>query len=257
MYDKKENQTTTQTAEQKNPIQVADRLFAVIEELSKSGPTGLIELSNTLGLHKSTTHRLLTSLMYMDYVRQDEESGKYSLSFKLLEISSRILGHIDVLSTIHPYLKELADISGETVHLVKRDGLDVVYIDKVESSSNSVRMVSRVGSRTPMYRSGVGKALLAMMRPEEVRTIWGDSKIEALTEYTVTDLDELFIILEEARENGVRCIASSIMDYSGKPKYAFSISGPTVRMTDERILELSKLMLQTKKKLEEELGYHS
>ena len=41
-----------------------------------------------------------------------------------------------------------------------------------------------------------------MMRPEEVRTIWGDSKIEALTEYTVTDLDELFIILEEARENG-------------------------------------------------------
>ena len=71
------------------------------------------------------------------------------------------LGHIDVLSTIHPYLKELADISGETVHLVKRDGLDVVYIDKVESSSNSVRMVSRVGSRTPMYRSGVGKALLA------------------------------------------------------------------------------------------------
>ena len=100
MYDKKENQTTTQTAEQKNPIQVADRLFAVIEELSKSGPTGLIELSNTLGLHKSTTHRLLTSLMYMDYVRQDEESGKYSLSFKLLEISSRILGHIDVLSTI-------------------------------------------------------------------------------------------------------------------------------------------------------------
>lgn len=174
----------------------------------------------------------------------------------------------DVLSTIHPYLKELADISGETVHLVKRDGLDVVYIDKVESSSNSVRMVSRVGSRTPMYRSGVGKALLAMMRPEEVRTIWGDSKIEALTEYTVTDLDELFIILEEARENGyaldneenengVRCIASSIMDYSGKPKYAFSISGPTVRMTDERILELSKLMLQTKKKLEEELGYHS
>lgn len=268
MYDKKENQTTTQTAEQKNPIQVADRLFAVIEELSKSGPTGLIELSNTLGLHKSTTHRLLTSLMYMDYVRQDEESGKYSLSFKLLEISSRILGHIDVLSTIHPYLKELADISGETVHLVKRDGLDVVYIDKVESSSNSVRMVSRVGSRTPMYRSGVGKALLAMMRPEEVRTIWGDSKIEALTEYTVTDLDELFIILEEARENGyaldneenengVRCIASSIMDYSGKPKYAFSISGPTVRMTDERILELSKLTLQTKKKLEEELGYHS
>ena len=50
VYDKKENQTTTQTAEQKNPIQVADRLFAVIEELSKSGPTGLIELSNTLGL---------------------------------------------------------------------------------------------------------------------------------------------------------------------------------------------------------------
>lgn len=61
----------------------------------------------------------------------------------------------------------------------------------------------------------------------------------------------------EENENGVRCIASSIMVTAASQNMHFSISGPTVRMTDERILELSKLMLQTKKKLEEELGYHS
>ena len=56
----------------KNPIQVADRIFQVLESLARGGPAGLMELSNTLGLHKSTVHRLLNSLIYMGYVRQDE-----------------------------------------------------------------------------------------------------------------------------------------------------------------------------------------
>ena len=77
--------------ENKNPIQVADRLFLVMEQLAETGPVTLAELCSHLDLNKSTVHRLLSSLMYMDYVKQDSETGKYSLSFKLLGLSNKLL----------------------------------------------------------------------------------------------------------------------------------------------------------------------
>ncbi len=135
--------------EEKNPIQVADRLFLTMETLAQRGPMGLIELSNQMELHKSTVHRLLNSLIYMGYARQDLETGKYSLTFKLLELSNQLLAHVDVIEIVRPYLKKLMRQTGETVHFVQKDGNYAVYIDKVESDQNSVRMVSKVGSRTP------------------------------------------------------------------------------------------------------------
>ena len=66
--------------EEKNPIQVADKLFGVLEFLAKKDSAGLLEISNALGLNKSTTHRILRSLIYLGYVSQDEDSGKYLLA---------------------------------------------------------------------------------------------------------------------------------------------------------------------------------
>ena len=88
--------TREEIREEKNPIQVADRLFLTMETLAQRGPMGLIELSNQMELHKSTVHRLLNSLIYMGYARQDLETGKYSLTFKLLELSNQLLAHVDV-----------------------------------------------------------------------------------------------------------------------------------------------------------------
>lgn len=101
----------------KNPIQVAERLFQVIERLAENGPMGIMDLSAELGFHKSTTHRLVTSLQYMGYIRQDEESLKYALSLKFLEIGSKILEQTNMASLIHPSLKKLSEQTGETVHL--------------------------------------------------------------------------------------------------------------------------------------------
>lgn len=163
--------------ESKNPIQVAEKLFRVIELLAENGPMGIMELSASLGFHKSTVHRLVASLQYMGYIRQDEESLKYSLSLKFLEIGSRILEQTSMAALIHPSLKRLSEQTGETVHLVKREGTEAVYIDKVESFASSIRMVSRVGSRIPLYCSGVGKALLAELTDREIGEIWKNSRI--------------------------------------------------------------------------------
>ena len=175
----------------KNPIQVAERLFQVIERLAENGPMGIMDLSAELGFHKSTTHRLVTSLQYMGYIRQDEESLKYALSLKFLEIGSKILEQTNMASLIHPSLKKLSEQTGETVHLVRREGTEAVYIDKVESTVSSIRMVSRVGSRIPLYCSGVGKALLAELPDPEIEDIWNSSEITSLTPYTVTSLSAI------------------------------------------------------------------
>lgn len=251
--------------ESKNPIQVSERIFHTIEYLAQSGPTGLQELSNELKLNKSTVHRILNSLICMDYVRQDAETSKYSLSFKFCRISNLILSQNSMIDIARPYIKQLAELSGETVHLVQIDNIHAVYIDKVESPRNSVRLVSMVGKSIPLYCSGVGKAMLADMPDEKLRSIWEQSEIKKITEYTITDFEKFQEVIQDIRKNGysldneeneagVRCIAVSLKNFQGRPSYAISISAPKDRMDDSRILELKKLILDTKEKISRETG---
>lgn len=251
--------------ETKNPIQVSERIFHTIECLAASGPMGLQDLSTELGLNKSTVHRILNSLICMDYVRQDPETSKYSLSFKFCRISTQILSQNNMVDLAKPYLKQLAEQSGEIVHLVQLDGMNAVYIDKVESTHNTVRLVSMIGKSIPLYCSGVGKAMLAEMPDEKIRYIWEQSDIRRLTDYTVTDFAQFEKLIEDIRKNGyamdneenelgVRCIAVSLKSFSGKPSYAISISAPKDRMSDERIQELKEMILGTKEQILKEVG---
>lgn len=251
--------------ESKNPIQVSERIFHTIEHLAQSGPTGLQDLSHELGLNKSTVHRILNSLICMDYVRQDPETLKYSLSFKLCKIANQILSQNDMIDIARPYIRQLAELSGETVHLVQMDGLYAVYIDKVESSRNAVRLVSMVGKSIPLYCSGVGKAMLADMPDERIQSIWEQSEITKITESTITDFGEFLELIKDIRkegyaldneenEPGVRCIAVSLKSFHGGPSYAISISAPKDRMDDSRIHELRELVLETKEKIALEMG---
>lgn len=249
----------------KNPIQVADKLFLVLETLAQSGPVTLADLTRRLELNKSTAHRLLSSLIYMGYVKQEDGTQKYELSLKLLSISNQFLTRMDIVDVMRPHLKALAEETGETVHFVQLDGIEAVYIYKEESYQNSVRMSSKVGNRIPLYCSGVGKAILAHMNEDAVSQIWGNSDIQTLTSYTITEYTRFLKQLENIRqcgysldneenELGVRCIAVSIPDYSGNYHYALSISAPTTRMSDERIETLSKLILNEKAAILKSLG---
>lgn len=250
--------------ESKNPIQVTDRLFLVLETLAELGPSTLAALCQNMDLNKSTVHRLLSSLMYVGYVKQEPETGKYMLSFKLLTLSNKILSRMDILEIVRPFFKRLSEETGETVHFVQIDGYDAVYIYKEEAYQNSIRMASKVGSRIPLYCSGVGKAMLADMPEDRVKEIWDSSTITALTPMTITDFDRFQEVLKEIRvrgyaldneenELGVRCIAVSLPDYRGKTKFAFSVSAPASRMDDTRIRELSQIILRTKEEILREL----
>lgn len=253
-------------SEEKNPVQVADRLFGMVELLASEGTLGLTAISNRLKLNKSTVHRLLNSLIFMGYVKQNEENGRYELTMKLVDLANRLMDTKDVVQIVRPHLRRLMELSGETVHFVERDGADAVYIDKVESFSNKVQMVSHIGSRLPMYCSGVGKAIAAELDARETEEIWRSSVIVRRTPYTITDYQEFRRNLEEVRERGyaldneenetgVRCVAASLRDYNGRARYAFSISAPVHRMYNDRIAELARYILEAKKEIQKELLY--
>lgn len=251
--------------EQKNPIQVAGRLFQVLELLVDKGSVGLMDLSTTLELNKSTAHRVLNSLIYMGYAKQNEVDGKYEPTFKIVDMANRIMSKVDVVRLVRPCLRKLMEATGETVHFVERDGLDAVYIDKVESFNNGIQMVSRIGSRIPLYCSGVGKAMVAQMDQWEAEEIWNSSRIEKLTPCTITDYVAFqkeitdirsrgYALDNEENETGVRCIACCLKDAMGRAKYAFSISAPVSRMDNERIQRLAEYVLKAEKEMEETIS---
>ena len=253
--------------ETKNPVQSAERIFQVMEMLAENGEMGLMEISAALDLHKSTVHRLLMSLVYMGYAKQDETTQKYMLSYKIVNMAGKILDRMDILQVAKPYLERLSDLSGEAVHLVQREGNHILYIYKIEAKVGTIRMVSHVGMIHPMYCSGVGKAIMATLPEREVKQIWNESVTEKKTDKTVTDYDEMQKLLEEVRKNGyalddeenekgVRCIAACLHGYQNEVKYAFSISGPTSRMTRERVMELAVDVKKVQEELSRELGYY-
>lgn len=248
---------TDQNQKNGNPIQVADRLFSVIELLAVQGALGLMDITSALHLNKSTIHRLLASLQYMGYVRQHQDDGKYELTYKFVELSSYLTEQTDIVQTVRPFLQKLMENSGETVHFVKRIGTKAVYLDKVQNPGNNIQMVSRIGSQLPLYCSGVGKAILSLLPDSEIHSVWEQSNIVKKTANTITDYSDFFIELQKIRKNGyaldneenevgVQCIAVAFTLPNQNQYYAFSISAPITRMNEERISEISHYMLMAK-----------
>lgn len=249
---------------EKGGVQSVERIFQLIEHLA-AHPTGvsLQTLAGETGLAKSTVHRLLASLVGLGYVVQDEENGHYRLTLKMFELSSGIVDSMDIMGVAKAHLERLSQRTGEAVHLVIRDGRDIVYIYKTESGP--MRMASRVGLRSPLYCTGVGKAILATLPGDELEDIWTHSNVQKLTDKTITDLEELrsqlvevrangYAIDDEENELGVRCVAVAIPGPDGRAESAFSISGLAPYMTPERIRRIATLALDARTDILADLG---
>ena len=179
-------------AAQASPVQSIDRVIDIIEALgATSHGMSLTDLSNTVGLHISTTHRLLSALIARGYVQKEPLMGRYRLTMRLFEVGSRAVGGVNLVSIARPYLEHLADFTGETIHLVARYADEVVYLYKEDTSNTIVRMASFVGLHSPMYCTAVGKSILAYLSRDEVRGIWGRSVVTAFTPNTITRFEQL------------------------------------------------------------------
>ncbi|MDK2878227.1 MAG: IclR family transcriptional regulator, regulon repressor [Thermoanaerobacteraceae bacterium] len=250
---------------QDNTVQSIERAINILEELAeeKEG-LGVTELSRRLNLHKSTVHRLLSTLLSLGYVEQNPYSEKYRLGIKLLHLGGAILERMDLRKEAHDLLKELSDEVNEAVHLVVPDGNRALYIDKIDSS-RTIRMYSQIGRRAPMHASAVGKAILAFSSEDFVRKVI-DEGLEKYTSNTITDPGKLvehlktvrargFAVDDEENEEGIRCVGAPIFDYSGRVIGALSISGATVTVTPDKVKILAARVKEYAAKISRRMGW--
>ena len=241
------------------------RAFGILEILAAhEGEMALAEVAERSGLNKSTVHRILSALTELGYVRSAD--GRYSLTLKMFEVGSMPLSRLDITAIARSHLERLRDAAQETVHLVTLDQCDIVYIQKLECSSNAYQMASHIGMRRAAYCTAAGKSILSTMTDRQAQDVFEASDVKPITARTITDFEQLRPELAQARqtqvtfdeeenEPGMRCVASPIRDYTGRARYAISLSAPLVRMDDERMAELVPLLRQTSADISAELGF--
>jgi IclR family KDG regulon transcriptional repressor len=249
-------------------IQVLDRALALLEVLSHKGPDlTLAQLSELLKLHKSTAHRLIMVLERHRLIEKNSNTGKYRLGLKLFELGTKAIGQLDLRERARPFLERAVLETGETVHLCVYDDGEVVYLDKVEPT-RSVRLASSVGRRNPAYCTAVGKALMAFLPEAEVEIASAKFGFRQLTRKTISNMLELkaelarvrkqgYAVDNEENEEGVCCVGAPVWSFGTHPVAAISVSGPTFRMTPEKIPVVAQSIAAIAQGLSRQLGMSS
>ncbi|MDF2670785.1 MAG: iclR helix-turn-helix domain protein [Paenibacillus sp.] len=249
-------------------IQALDRALKIVDLFTEATPLlKITEISERMGLHKSTVHSLLKTLQLHGYIDQDADSGKYRLGLTYLVKSGLLLGSMDIRTAALPYLKKVSSQTGQTVHLVILDGREGVYIEKVEGELAAIRY-SRIGRRVPLHSSAVGKVLIAFREQEALVKLLSGYDFTAQTKYTITDyalfLNELakvrsrgYAVDDQENELGVRCAAVPVRGYGGGVAAAISISTMVVSVSEEELEGYVRIIQSAADEISSDLGFRS
>jgi|SRR5579862_993299 len=244
----------------------ADRTARLLVALGRGRPSqglALSVVSEEAGVHKTTALRLLSSLESNGLVERQSD-GRFRIGLGLVDLVSAYLDDLDVVEQARPVLEQLATETLETVHLAIPSGSEVVYVDKVESPQ-SLRMVSHIGTRSPLYCTALGKAILAHASEGYLLGVIS-AGLEARTKQTVTDGDALRTDLAQVRSrgyavdreeyrDGICCVAAEIRERRGQVVAAISVSGPSVRMDEATRSRIGADVRRAADEISRRLGY--
>jgi IclR family KDG regulon transcriptional repressor len=251
-------------------IQSVDRALQILDLFDEyNTELKITEISSRLNLHKSTTHSLLKTLQYHNYIKQNSQNGKYSPGLKLFERGSFAISSLDIREISKRYLIELSVETGQTVNLVILDGKEGVYIDKIEGQSTTV-LYSRVGGRVPIHTSAVGKVLVGFKTDDEIEKILYGYEFKKQTNHTILNkaeyLSELkrvrsqgYAVDNEENEPGICCIAVPIRNHTKGVAAAISLSATVTRIKDDKDFfeeVVEKLKLRSGE-ISNQLGYQT
>jgi DNA-binding IclR family transcriptional regulator len=250
----------------KDPYHLASlhRGLEVIDCFAASGSWSLAELAQRLGQNKATLFRVLHTLEQFGYLAKEGASGRYVAGLRLHTLGAAAVQHQALRWQALPPLQDLAQATGETVHVgILHDGV-VVTVQVVEGT-HAVRMHSTVGKRSPAHASALGKVLLAHLPDAEVEALMARHGMARFTPNTITTRAALRLALhrirqdgyapdEEEIEIGLRCLAAPITDHSGRPSAALAISAPASRMTRKAVAALLPQVKATAARISRMLG---
>lgn len=237
--------------------------LAVLELLSRSErPLTLTQIGRELGMAKSNVHRLMQALVETRFVLRDEITATYTPSIKLWELGSAVLAKLDLRRHAQRQMDRLMELTGESVHLSVLDGIEVVYVHKVDSLS-PVRAYTQIGGRVPSYCVATGKAQLAFSSERVIEAAC--DALQRHTEHTITTREAFLKEMQKVRQRGhalnraewregVWGLAAPILDSRGFVIAALGISGPAARFRRSVLPAWSEAVVATAVEVSEALG---
>jgi DNA-binding IclR family transcriptional regulator len=222
-------------------VKSAARTLEVLEWLAaaRERPT-LSALAAELGVPKSSLRALLQTLQGRGWIETDPTGTRYGLGVRALLVGAAYVETDDVVALTRTAMDDLSRVTGETVHLARLDGTDIVYLAKRESA-HPIRLFSAIGRRLPAFATALGKALLSERSPEQRRPhlpsplpkLWTITDPVLLDRELARTRERGYALDNEENTEGIRCWAVTL-PRTDPPIDALSISVPVMRLTDER-----------------------
>lgn len=228
-------------------VQSLDRALSLLLAFRDQPALTLPQLVAVLPIHRTSTFRLVRTLVSRGFLAQDRE-GRYRLGSAMQELGGLALARQDVQRFARELMHRVADETSETVQLLVRDGAHVQVIDGVESP-HRVKVGAGLGERRPLHATAAGKCVLAYFpaaeRPHLMRTL------ERLTPHTIVDPVALESELERVRargyavndqesESGARFVAVPIFNGLGQFVAAIAVGAPADRLSLEAMHQLGQ-----------------
>ncbi|OLT40096.1 IclR family transcriptional regulator [Saccharomonospora sp. CUA-673] len=258
------NSDDSQSAEPKSPVQSVDRAVSILEHLAKDGEVGITEIADELGVHKSTASRLVSALEMRNLVEQVSDRGKYTIGLGIVRLAGAATNRMDLAKLGNQTCQNLADSLGETVNIAVSDGGIAINISQAFGSA-SITAQNWTGRRTPLHATSSGKVLLAFMDPGQRREMLQQG-LEEYTPRTTTSPDELagelariaedgYAACFEEFELGLHAVSVPIYGDEGSVIAAMSASGPSYRLSRQRIRQIIGPMRDAAMELSAQLGH--
>ncbi|MCY4196433.1 MAG: IclR family transcriptional regulator [Rhodobacteraceae bacterium] len=231
------------------PVLALDRGLKLLSLLSQESRTSLKEISLRAGIPPPTAHRLLMTLQNRGFAEFDEFTQSWMIGVGAYRIGAGYLNQLNLIEEAQSVMHDLMSETGETANLAVHRNGDAIFVSQAETW-HPIRAFHLPGARVNMHASAAGKAILAQMSQHEVESLLQRRGLPEFTSKSLTRPVELFAQLEEIRVRGwalddeeryegMRCIAAPIFGPRGKADSAISISGPSLRVADSRVAQLS------------------
>ncbi|MCF8074676.1 MAG: IclR family transcriptional regulator [Desulfotignum sp.] len=226
------------------------------------------EITGRFNFPRTTAHELVQTLLTLGYLeRVENQPYRFRLGMRVFQLGNVYAAQLDLTQEGQKVAKKVSDACDETVQIAILEGAEAVFIVR-EDSSQTLRLVSEVGSRLPAHCTGVGKMLLSELTHEQLASLYNhQDKLAGMTRNSITSLTELESALADIRKKGcafddcesnedARCVAAPIFNRHGRICAAMSITVPRTRMNEKRRPSLEKTVQAGARELSRRLGYN-
>ncbi len=245
-------------------VQSLERSLSLLKILSQADSQTLAELSQRAAMPTSTVHRILSTLSDNGFVQFFESDQTWGIGVEAFRIGMGFQRRNQLAIVGRGAMSDLMESSHETVNLGLLDQGEVVFVSQIECRQ-TIRAFFRTGERRAIHASGVGKALLSWMPRSKAADILHQKGMPRLTSHTITDMETMFGALDlfrrqgwavddEEASSGMRCAAAAIFNEYGEAIAGVSVSGPSARLSLERIASLGEMLLATAGRITASIG---